>query len=104
MQWETEVLCVLVFQIAVVITDGEQTTNDPFTELSIASSGIKNKGVTVYALGIGKRVKLSELQSIASSNDSVSSASSFKELQNLTDRMRASLCKGMWYNARLHCS
>lgn len=77
-----------------LITDGEQTTTEAYTQLSVASSGLKNKGVTVFALGVGKNVKTSELEDIASSKDYVFSASSFKELQNVAVRVRAGLCKG----------
>lgn len=79
-----------------VITDGKQTRTNTSTELSVASSGIKKKGVTVFALGIGKIVEQSELEEIASSSDYVFSVSSFEDVKTLADDLRKSLCKGVW--------
>lgn len=71
-------------QIAIVITDGEQTTNKgPYTPLSIASRGLKDKNVRVYALGIGKRINRDQLNEIASSNVNIFTATSFSELAPL---------------------
>lgn len=71
-------------QIAIVITDGEQTTNKgPYTPLSIASRGLKDKNVRVYALGIGKRINRDQLNEIASSNVNIFTATSFSGLAPL---------------------
>ena len=43
-------------QIALVITDGEQTTFERFTPLDEASKDMKDKGVVVYSLGVGSGV------------------------------------------------
>ncbi len=82
----------------IVITDGKQTTSKPYTKLSVASQGIKNKGVTVYAVGVGKGADETELREIASSQENVILSASFKELQNIALRIRKSLfcnCKLM---------
>ena len=73
-----------------LITDGEQTNN---ANLSVASSGLKNKGVTVYAIGVGKNFKESELQNIASSKEHVLNISSFQELDMLNSVL-LNMCKG----------
>ena len=67
-------------QVAVVITDGEQTTTKAYTPLNIASKRIKDKGVEVFALGVGGGVKVDQLRQIASSNDNVFTSPSFEEL------------------------
>ena len=73
-----------------LITDGKQSVR---ANLSAASSGIKNKGVTVYAIGVGNNVKESELQNIASSKEHVLNISSFQELNKLNSVL-LNMCKG----------
>ena len=73
-----------------MITDGEQTGN---ADLSAASSGIKNKGVAVYAIGVGSNVKESELLNIASSKEHVLTTPSFQELDKLNSVL-LNTCKG----------
>ena len=67
-------------QIAIVITDGEQTTAKEYTPLDVASKRIKDKGVEVFSLGIGSNVNTDQLRQIASSNDNVFSSAGFDEL------------------------
>ena len=73
-----------------MITDGEQSDN---ANLSVASSGLKNKGVTVYAIGVGSNVKESELLNIASSKEHVLTTPSFQELDKLNSVL-LNMCKG----------
>ena len=77
-----------------MITDGSQTKTGQFTPLTIASQGIKNKGVTVYAVGVGKGAVRSELLEIASGPGNVLSASSFEELQKIASELRRQFCEG----------
>jgi len=78
-----------------VFTDGQQTKNKgPFTELQIASRDLKQKGVAVYAMGIGKNVERKELKDIASNNDNVFIATSFEALEGFAETLKATLCKG----------
>ena len=70
-------------QVAIVITDGEQTTTKEYTPLNIASKRIKDKGVEVFALGVGGGVNVDQLREIASSNDNVFTSPSFEELVNV---------------------
>lgn len=67
-------------QVAIVITDGEQTTTKEYTPLDIASKRIKDKGVEVFALGVGSSVNVDQLRQIASSNDNVFTSSGFEQL------------------------
>jgi len=80
--------------LAVVITDGKQTTTGQYTRLSVASQGIKNKGVTVYAVGVGRGADRAELEEIASGSQYVFTSSSFKELQNISLGLTRRLCQG----------
>ena len=73
-----------------VITDGEQTGS---ADLSVASSGLKNKGVTIYVIGVGCNVRKWQLQKIASSKDHVLTTTSFQELHNLNSVLM-NICKG----------
>ena len=76
----------------IVITDGKQTTAKAYTELSVASQGVKSKGVVVYAVGVGKGADVAELREIASSQENVFVSASFKELQPLAVEIRKRLC------------
>ena len=76
----------------IVITDGAQTTTKAYTPLPKASAGVKNKGVAVYAIGVGKGVNEAELRQIASSQENVFVSASFKELHNLVVEIRKRLC------------
>lgn len=73
----------LPFQVAIVITDGEQTTTKDYTPLATASKGIKDKGVVVYSLGIGSGVNSDQLRQIASSDDNVFTATGFDTLADV---------------------
>ena len=77
-----------------MITDGNQTKTGLYTPLTIASRGIKRKGVTVYAVGVGRAVGMEELLEIASAPKYVFTSPSFKDLQSLTSAIRRQLCVG----------
>ena len=82
-------------QIALVITDGEQTTNQgPYTPLSVAFKGIKDKNVEVYSLGIGRTVNRDQLEEIASSKTNVFTTASFSELTFVVQTIFQRLCLG----------
>ena len=83
-----------LWQLAVVITDGNQTKTGRYTRLSIAVQGMKNKGVTVYAVGVGRAADMAELLEIASAPEYVFRSQSFKRLQNLTSGLRGEFCVG----------
>ena len=83
-----------LWQFAVVITDGNQTKTGRYTRLSIAVQGLKNKGVAVYAFGVGRAADMAELLEIASAPEYVFRSQSFKRLQNLTSGLRGEFCVG----------
>ena len=78
----------------IVITDGKQTTTNRFTELSVASQGVKNKGVAVYAVGVGNGADTAELEEIASGSKYVYTSASFRDLQSIAPEIRKRLCGG----------
>ena len=77
-----------------MITDGKQTKTGRYTKLSVASQGIKDKGVTVYAVGVGSAADGAELEEIASGSEYVFRSPSFESLQNISQEMRKQLCVG----------
>ena len=77
-----------------MITDGNQTKTGRYTRLSIAVQGMKNKGVTVYAVGVGRAADMAELLEIASAPEYVFRSQSFQRLQNLTSGLRGEFCIG----------
>ena len=78
-----------------MITDGKQTTDQgSYTELSVASRGLKNKGVKVFSLGIGRNVDRTQLNDIASSNDNVFTAASFGGLAPVAETIVQNSCPG----------
>lgn len=82
----------LSLQVLIVITDGKQTKSKPYTDLKTASQGIKSKGVTVIAVGVGRGADESELQKIATSKETVFVSSSFKEIMSLAPPIRGIIC------------
>lgn len=87
--------------MAFVITDGKQTTTQAYTKLSEASRGMKNKGVIVYAVGVGRGVNTTELEEFASGSKYVYTSASFRDLQNIAPEIRKRLCGGnLWINLR----
>ena len=83
-----------------MITDGKQTTTGNYTRLSEASQGIKNKGVTVYVLGVGTGVDRVELDEIASRSDYVSITPSFQDLLSISSGIRQLFCAGECFHTR----
>ena len=81
-------------QIAIVITDGKQTTTGNYTRLSVASEGLKMSEVTVYAVGVGSSVDRDELEEIATRPEYVLTSSSFRALQTIAPQIRKSVCEG----------
>ena len=85
-----------------MITDGEQTTKKgPYTKLDAASKYLKDKGVLVYALGIGSKVKMEELRLIASNDRTVFAAASFDELAIKVKTIVKRICSDGMYAALL---
>lgn len=55
---------------------------------------MKNKGVTVYAIGVGNGVDSNELEEIASDSEYVFTASSFRALRTIAPMIRTGICEG----------
>ena len=79
-------------QIALVITDGEQTTTGVFTPLDEVSKGMKDKGVVVCSLGVGSYVNSEQLRQIASSDDNVFTSTGFEELTDVVKPIVEKFC------------
>ena len=87
-------------QIALVITDGKQTTTSSYTRLSVASQGMKNKGVIIYAVGVGAGADRAQLTEIASGSKYVYTSTSFKDLQNIAPTIRKRLCQSKLFSLK----
>ena len=70
--------------MAFVITDGKQTKTGSYTPLGLAAKPLRNMGVQMVAIGVGKRnvVDARELLEIAGQDNYVYVIESFEELQN----------------------
>ncbi|XP_045156813.2 matrilin-2-like [Mercenaria mercenaria] len=75
---------------AIVITDGN-TNNGGENNIATSASNLKNVA-TVYAVGIGDGIAVSELQLIASDNSKVFIATDFDTLDEITADLLASIC------------
>ena len=82
-----------------MITDGEQSKKDD-SKLSVdqilaqAAQPLKDKGVRVIALGIGKKVNMENLETIASDKRLVFKASSFHSLLRIVTSLKKGTCLG----------
>ena len=82
-------------QIAILITDGKQTTDrGPYRQLADASSGLKSKKVQVYSIGIGTNLDQKQLEDIASSKDKVFYATGFANLAQVGQQIVQNSCTG----------
>ena len=79
------------------MTDGRQTTKKgPYTPLDVASKPLKQKGVNMYSLGVGKRYDLRNLQQMASTpwTKHVFEASNFDQLRQKASEIARTQCSG----------
>lgn len=83
------------------MTDGKQTLDDDTaltTDILLeAVQPLKDKGVRVISLGIGRGTTLLDLLTLASTDSDVYSATDFKELKGLVKELTASQCPGRAY-------
>lgn len=83
-------------RIAVLLTDGEQTRGGDFIEPSIAAKPLKNIGVDIYAVGIGRGAKRSELEEIVLKKENVHMLANFNKLLDYSFIEKFVFgCKGM---------
>jgi len=84
-------------KIALVMTDGRQTKGEDAPDakpLHLASRALKESGVQVYSLGIGKNYDIGELLDIASDDASVFRSSDVDELVSIVASISEQTCKG----------
>ena len=96
-------------QILIVMTDGVQTIPEGETRtsgdiLSAAVTPIKEKGVEVMSIGIGKSIVLVDLVTLASDDTGVFLAESFEALDEIVTDVREGKCPGEigWVPLLLH--
>ncbi|XP_067656133.1 uncharacterized protein [Haliotis asinina] len=82
-------------KVGIVITDGRSRYPARTAQEAAAAKAI---GIEMFAIGIGSRIRLSELRDIASSNANVKNISAFSELNNITLSLVQKVCKvdGNW--------
>lgn len=85
-----------------LITDGKQTIAQ-ITNFSGISQRIKDRGIIVYALGVGPSVDQSQLLTIASSSDVVFFTSSFTELAPVVSQIQGKLCNCKYLCESVSC-
>lgn len=80
-------------RIAIVITDGESYYKQ---KTVLAAEKLRSKGVTVFAIGVGSRVDVDELNSIASkpTEKYVLEVFGYKKLQKIQDTLSKRACEG----------
>lgn len=83
-------------RVAVVITDGRSNINASLT-VSTALA-VREEGVTVYSVGVGRNIDMDELNAIASSPNNVRLLRRFDvtEFDGLRSRITAEACTGKW--------
>ncbi|XP_022806051.1 uncharacterized protein LOC111343164 [Stylophora pistillata] len=85
-----------VRKVCFVLTDGAQTTNGkkgPYVPLDIASKPLKDKGIEVWSIGVGKNAQRVELETIASDPGKVLTVKSFKELKSILTEIKKAACE-----------
>lgn len=88
------------FQVAIVMTDGVQTVPDSSSEssteiLDSAVQPVKDKGVEVMSIGIGKGIVLVDLVTLASDDTGVFLAESFAALNEIATDIIEGKCPGI---------
>lgn len=80
-------------KLAIVITDGQ---SQKFSKTIMAAANAKSKGIEMFAIGVGDKVKTSELEGIASDPDSthVFTVENYEILRNRTNFFATKTCKG----------
>ena len=79
-----------VRHVAIVITDGE--SNNP-RETKLEAQHCHAENIQVLSIGVGKNVKKTELEAIASSPDLVFTVDSYAALQSLKESLARKACE-----------
>lgn len=82
-----------VVHLAIVITDGKSGNRE---ETKIEAKVLREAGISVFAVGVGKRVDVEELHLIASepSRDHVFHVENYEALHKIKELLAAKTCKG----------
>ncbi|XP_046846522.1 uncharacterized protein LOC124440254 isoform X2 [Xenia sp. Carnegie-2017] len=82
-------------KIAILFTDGEQTTRgiNDLIPLREAADKLRERDITVFAVGIGKSVRKDQLLEIAKTSEYIITLSSFNELEAKTRKMAKDVCQ-----------
>ena len=91
-----------VTSIAVIMTDGVQTPGSGVEPVSQAVLPLRIKGVRVLVVGVGPRVDLNELNSMAASKDDVFQMSSFQELLDKANQFLQAVCPSPTLGERVY--
>lgn len=81
-----------------MITDGVQTTNGkigPHVPLANASQPLKDKGVEIWAISVGKPANNTDLEVLASDPEKVIVVQEFEDLMHIPDEVQSVACEGM---------
>lgn len=66
-----------------VTSSSQEKKQGPYTPLSAAAQGLKDRGVSIYVIGIGDKVKVPELMDLSSDYRSVFVADDFSTVRSL---------------------
>ena len=69
-----------MFQIAVLLTDGQQSLEEDSLDVSKVAKSLQNEDVEIFAVGIGPEIDLLQLNEIVSRPSSVFFAADFDRL------------------------
>jgi co-chaperonin GroES (HSP10) len=83
-----------VQRIVVVLTDGRQTSAGDATTLEKASEPLKQEGVHIIAVGVGRDVDKGELRAMVKKDGDRILATSFNELLNMVGSLVQNACEG----------
>ena len=88
----------------VLLTDGKQTKSVFATSPSFQAAKLRDRGVTIFAIGIGRSVDEIELASIAGSPENMLLADSFEELLrgDFRQRLVSKTCR-LAASTLMHC-
>ena len=84
-----------VTKIAILLTDGEQTTENinDLVPLRVPADALKRRGITIFVIGIGKFFNRKQLLQIVDRRDQLIEASTFTELEEKVNDIATTLCQ-----------
>lgn len=80
-------------KLMVILTDGVQTPDPDAIPLSEAVIPLQNKGVTIFAVGVGSKINHNELRSMVQRDDDVFTATDFDDLLNKAYQISERTCE-----------